>query len=308
MQNLAPLDEIERRRSEFLGLGSHELREPLTAIKGSAVTLLEEAAQLHPTEMRECHGIIVEEAKHMRGLISDLLAGRIDSGTLSVAPEPSEVADLVERARNTFLSGRGRHTVLVDLPSGLPPVMADRRRILQVLNNLVANAARHVPESSPIRVAAVREAAHVAVSVSDEGRGGWRQSWPHLFRKQAGGVKGARAGYGLELAICRELVEGHGGRIRADSAGVGRGATFTLTIPAAGESAANGARLRGRPAAGRRTRRAAAHTGGRRRPADAALRPQTAMRLLQPGQGERDTDRARRKAERPRATGGVATR
>ena len=105
--------------------------------------------------------------------IGDLLdTGRIESGTLSVAPEPSEVATLVERARSTFVSGGGRHGVLVDLPAGLPPVVADRRRIVQVLSNLFANAARHAPTSSPIRVAAAHEGTHVAVSVSDEGPGG----------------------------------------------------------------------------------------------------------------------------------------
>ena len=237
MQDLAPLDEIERLRTEFLELVSHELREPLAAIKGSATTLLEEAAQLDPAEMREFHRIIVEQARHMRGLIGDLLdTGRIESGTLSVAPEPSEVADLVERARTTFLSGGGRHAVLVDLPAGLPPVMADRRRIVQVLNNLFANAGRHAPESSPIRVAAAREAAHVAVSVSDEGPGVAPERLPHLFRRHAGAGQGATAGHGLGLAISKRLVEAHGGRIRAESAG--RGTTFTFTVPVAGEPAA----------------------------------------------------------------------
>ena len=84
----------------------------------------------------------------MRGLIGDLLeAGRIDSGTLSIRPEPSGLGALVDRARNTFLSGGGRHAILIDLPADLPPVMADRRRIVQVLNNLLTNAARHSPES-----------------------------------------------------------------------------------------------------------------------------------------------------------------
>ena len=237
MQDLAPLDEIERMRTEFLGLVSHELRAPLTSIKGSADTLLEEAAELDPAEMREFFRIIAEQVSHMRGLIGDLLdAGRIDSGTLSVATEPSEVAALVERARNTFLSGGGRHAVLVDLPTGLPPVMADRRRVVQVLNNLFANAARHAPESTPIRVAAVREDAHIAVSVSDEGRGVPPELLPHLFSKHAGGRAGATAGYGLGLAICKGLVEAHGGRIRAESAGAGRGTVFTFTLPAAGEA------------------------------------------------------------------------
>ena len=239
MQDLAPLDEIERLRTEFLELVSHELREPLAAIKGSATTLLEEAAQLDPAEIREFHRIIVEQARHMRGLIGDLLdTGRIESGTLSVAPEPSEVADLVERARTTFLSGGGRHAVLVDLPAGLPPVMADRRRIVQVLNNLFANAGRHAPESSPIRVAAAREEAHVAVSVSDEGPGVAPERLPNLFRRHAGAGEGATAGHSLGLAISKGLVEAHGGRIRADSAGPGRGTTFTFTVPVAGEPAA----------------------------------------------------------------------
>ena len=238
MQDLAPLDEIERMRAEFLGMVSHELREPLTSIKGSAVTLLEEAADLDPAEMREFSRIIVEQANHMRGLIGDLLdAGRIDAGTLSVAPEPSELAGLVDRARTTFLSGGARHTVLIDLPPDLPTVMADRRRIVQVLNNLFSNAARHAPESSPIRVSAVRDGAHVAVAVSDQGRGVAPELVPHLFRKHAGAGEGGTLGYGLGLAICKGLVEAHGGRIRAESAGPGQGTTFTFTIPVAEETA-----------------------------------------------------------------------
>ena len=251
MQDLAPLDEIERLRTEFLGLVSHELRAPLIAIKGSADALLEEAAELDPAEMREFFRIIAEQAAHMRGLIRDLLdAGRIDSGTLSVSPEPSEVAALVERARSTFLSGGGRHAVLVDLPAGLPPVMADPRRIVQVLNNLFANAARHAPEPTPIRVAAVREDAHVAVSVSDEGAGVAPERLPHLFSKHAGARQGATASHGLGLAISKGLVEAHGGRIRAESPGAGRGATFTFTVPVAGApGAAAAGHAAGPPAA-----------------------------------------------------------
>ncbi len=240
VQDLAPLDEIERLRTEFLGLVSHELREPLAAIKGSATTLLEDSAALDPAEMREFHRIIVAQSGHMRGLISDLLdAGRIDSGSLSVAPEPSELAELVERARDTFVGGGGRHGIVVDLPVGLPRAMADRRRIVQVLNNLFANAARHAPESSPVRVAAVREGGHVEVSVADEGRGVAPELLPRLFDKHAG--EGSKAGYGLGLAICKGLVEAHGGRIRAESPGPGLGTTVTFTLPVAGEGGAEAA-------------------------------------------------------------------
>jgi len=236
MQDLAPLEELERLRAEFLGLVSHELRAPLASIMGSAATLLEEAADLDPAEMHEFHRIIREQAGHMRGLIGALLdAGRIEAGTLSVLPEPSEVAALVDRARNTFLSGGGRHTLHIDLPQDLPRVMADRRRIVQVLNNLLSNAARHSPESSPIRVSAERDGVHVAVSVSDEGRGVAPEQLLHLFRKYAGSAGGgerATAGTGLGLVICRGLVEAHGGRIRAESGGTGQGSRFTFTLPA----------------------------------------------------------------------------
>ena len=234
MQDLAPLDEIERMRTEFLGLVGHELRQPLAAIKGSAATLLEDAAALEPAETREFFRIIEAQADQMRGLVGDLLdAGRIEAGTLSVAPEPLELADLVEEARSTFVGGGGRHPIAVDLPVGLPRAMADPRRIVQVLNNLLANAARHAPEATPIRVAAAPEGADVAVSVRDEGRGVPPDLLPQLFNKHM--ASGAAAGYGLGLAICKGLVEAHGGRIRADSAGAGRGTTVTFTIPAAGE-------------------------------------------------------------------------
>ena len=247
IQDLAPLDEIERLRTEFLGLVGHELREPLAAIRGSATTLLEDAAALDPAEMREFHRIIAEQSGHMRGLIGDLLdAGRLDTGTLSVSPEPSELADLVERARDTFVGGGGRHGIAVDLPVDLPRAMADRRRIVQVLNNLFANAARAAPESSPIRVSAVREGDQIAVSVADAGRGIAPEQLPRLFDKHAGG--GSKAGYGLGLAICKGLVEAHGGRIRAESAGVGHGATVIFTLPLAGEP---GAEAPAEPPAGR---------------------------------------------------------
>ena len=249
VQDLAPLQELERQRAEFLDMVSHELRAPLSAIKGSAVTLVEASSSLDRAEMRAFSRIIVEQADHMRALISDLLdAGRIDSGTLSVAPEPTEVAALVDRARNTFLSGGSGHDVLIGLAPGLPPVMADRGRIVQVLNNLLANAARHSRERSPIRIEAVRDGVHVAIAVQDEGRGIASEQLAHLFRKHARiGADDAEPGVGsgLGLAICKGLVEAHGGRIRAQSGGPGQGARFTFTLPVAGE-ARNGASGAGR--------------------------------------------------------------
>ncbi|MYN67651.1 MAG: response regulator [Acidobacteria bacterium] len=238
LQDLAPLEELERQRTEFLAMVSHELRAPLTSILGSTTALLRAAPGLDPAEVHEFHRIIDQHANRMLGLISELLdAGRIETGTLSVAPEPSDAAVLVDQARNTFLSGGGRHAVRIDLPPDLPRVMADRQRIVQVLNNLFSNAARHSPVSSPIRVAAARDGVHVGISVSDEGPGVPPDRLAHLFQKHAGVSGGERergaAGTGLGLAICKGLVEAHGGRIWAESGGAGEGTRFTFTIPVA---------------------------------------------------------------------------
>ncbi len=243
MQDLAPLEKMDRMRAEFLSMVSHELRAPLTSIKGSTATVLGASPVFGAAEMLQFFRIIDEQADHMSGLIADLLdAGRIDSGTLSVAPEPSEVGALVDQARNTFLSSGARHTVLINLAPDLPRVMADPRRIVQVLNNLLSNAARYAPESAPIRVSAVRDGVHVALSVSDEGQGVAPERLAHLFNKYAGVVGGGQdsgpGGSGLGLAICKGLVEAHGGRIRAASGGPGQGTRFTFTLPVAEETGA----------------------------------------------------------------------
>ena len=230
MQDLAPLDEMDRMRANFLTLVGHELRQPLTSIKGSAAALLEAEEGLDPAEARAFHRIIGEQADQMRALLADLLdAGRIDAGEMSVSPEPVDLATLVERARTAFLGGGTGHAVNVDLPADLPPVLADRRRILQVLGNLLANAARHAPASTPIGVTAERAGGDVAVSVVDRGRGIAPERLPGLFRKHGG--DGGPEGHGLGLAVSKGLVEAHGGRIRAASDGPGHGATLTFTLP-----------------------------------------------------------------------------
>jgi len=252
MQDLAPLEALERQRAEFVEMVSHELRAPLTSIKGSTATVLGAVPVPTQAELLQFFRIIDGQADHMRGLIANLLdAGSIEAGTLTVAPEPSGVAALVDRARNTFLSGGGRHAVLIDIPPDLPQAIADRERIVQVLGNLLSNAARHSPETSPIRIKAIREGSYIEISVSDEGRGIQPDRLPHLFRKRAGlpgGYAGGhRGGTGLGLAICKGLVEAHGGRIRAESGGTGTGTRLTFTIPAAGAVSAEASPRGDRP-------------------------------------------------------------
>ena len=233
LQDMTLLQEMERLRAEFLAMVSHELRTPLTSIMGSATALLDDTSSLHPAEMRQFHQIIMDQTHRMRGLIADLLdVARIETGTLSVSPEPTDLTVLADEARNTFLSAGHKHNLQVEIASDLPWVMADRTRMVQVLGNLLTNAARHSPDSSSIRVSAVLGEFQIAVSVSDEGRGIPPDSLPHLFRKFSRIAAEDQGGdMGLGLAVCKGIVEAHGGRIWAESDGPGLGARFTFTLP-----------------------------------------------------------------------------
>ena len=184
LQDMTDVEEQERLRAEFLAMVSHELRMPLTSVLGAATALQKAAADLDPAEMRQFHRIIIDRAEHMRELIGDLLdVARIEAGVLPVDPEPAEVAALVDRARNAFTSTGGRNNLAIDVAPDLPLVMADRRRIVQVIGNLLSNAARHSPEDSAIRVSAVRSGGDVEVSVADQGRGIPAEDLPRLFHK-----------------------------------------------------------------------------------------------------------------------------
>ncbi len=259
MQDMAAVEELERLRAEFLATVSHELRTPLTSIKGSAATALGSAADLDPAVTRQFFQIIEDQADHMHHLVSDLLdVARIETGTLAVSPEPAEAPVLVDRARNAFISAGGRNNLAIDIEPALPLVMADRRRIVQVLGNLLSNAARHSAESSAIRVTAVRKGPNVTLSVADEGRGIPAESLPHLFRKfSRAQAEDQGGGMGLGLAICKGIVEAHGGRIWAESDGPDRGARFTFTLPVA-DQPGTGVTAGPAPLAARASRQAAA--------------------------------------------------
>ena len=240
IQDITPLEELERLRTDFLGMVSHELRTPLTSIKGSAATVLGASSPLDPAEIRQFFHIIEEQADNMRDLINNLLdLSRIEAGTLSVVPEPTDVSAVIDRARNAFLSGGYRNSIEINVAPSLPRVSADGKRIVQVLHNLFANASQYSREWSPIRVMAWMNDTHVVISVTDEGTGVASENLPHLFTKFAR-IDAAGdhriGGNGLGLAICRGIVEAHGGRIWAESEGEGHGTRFIFTIPAVDEA------------------------------------------------------------------------
>ena len=237
MQDMTPLEELERQRNEFVNMVSHELAAPLSSIKGCSTTAVGRSSVLSVAESQQFFRVIDMQADHMRKLISDLTdSAQIETGLLSLSTEPTDLGFMVEQARSMLLESGRQNSVQVDLPPDLPRVRADQKRTVQVLVNLLTNAARHSPDSATIKVEAQLKWVYVEVSVIDEGRGIPAERLPHLFRKYArSGSEDRGVGAGLGLATCKWLTEAHGGRIWADSEGTGLGTRFTFTIPVVDE-------------------------------------------------------------------------
>jgi signal transduction histidine kinase len=152
-------------------------------------------------------------------------------GLLALNSEEVDTATLLKDARDTFVKSGETHKVVLELPEPLPRLKVDRRRVQQVLGNLLLNAAHVSPTAEPIVLSAEPREGVVLVQVRDRGRGIPTDKLPLLFHKFYKVDEIADKGAGLGLAISRGIVEAHGGRIWAESPGRGRGATFNFTLP-----------------------------------------------------------------------------
>ncbi len=239
-ERVQSMEELEKLRSEFLAMVTHELKTPLAAIKGSAATALHSPRGLDPEEARELFQIIDEQSDRLRDLADNLLdMSRIEAGSLSVKPEPIDLAAAIEESQSTSARGGRAQRIEVEMPDDMPAVNADKRRLVQVLTNLVGNAAKFSPPAEPITISVEHDAVHATIRVRDRGQGIDPAKLPRLFQKFSQLHDAGRgAGTGLGLAICKGIVEAHGGRIWAESEGEGKGATFTFTLLLAAESAA----------------------------------------------------------------------
>ena len=232
----------EQTRVDFVANASHELRTPLTSITGFIETLQGPAATDAPARKRFL-AIMAQEAARMRRLIDDLLSlSRIEmdrhlrpTGVLELPPLLHEVADTVAPR----LAADGRE-LLLEVDAGLPPVLADRDQILQVLHNLLTNAQKYGRPGTPIRLAAtagplVRGEATVRLLVQDQGEGIAAEHLPRLterfYRVDAGRSRDL-GGTGLGLAIVKHIIERHRGRLDIDSR-VGEGTAVSLLLPVA---------------------------------------------------------------------------
>ncbi len=238
------LRQAEMATGEFVDFVAHELKQPMTAMQGySKMLILGLGGELTPTQ-RQFVDVIDANVERMGKLINDLLeVCRLEAGRtrLNLAP-----VSLKEILYETVVNNRAElearhHTVEIDVPDDLPPVLGDRDRLVQILAHLVRNACRYTPEGGHVRLVAGEQegdgpAGHVWVRVVDSGIGLSPEDLIHLgekfFRAEHELVQ-RQPGNGLGLAITRHLVALHGGELRVESE-PGRGSTFAFTLPAAG--------------------------------------------------------------------------
>ena len=231
----AKLHESARRKDEFLATLAHELRNPLAPIANAVEVLnLQGSKEEVPEAAR---AVIGRQLKVMARLIEDLLdASRITSGKLELRRAPVELAAVVDEALETSRPHVRGHEFTVALPAGRVWVDADPVRLAQVFSNLINNACKYTPAGGQVRLAVERDGASVRVRVRDSGEGIAAEHMPRLFEmfSQVGpALERRHGGLGIGLALSRALVEMHGGTIEVASEGPGRGAEFTVTLPAA---------------------------------------------------------------------------
>jgi signal transduction histidine kinase len=230
----AELEVLERSRRDLVANVSHELKTPITAIRAH----LENLADGIERPDRETLQVMLGQTERLGRLVDQLLdLSRLESGEVPLHLEPMALSPVVERVISEFSVGRSMTDVaLHDEVDGDLFVDADAERIHQVLFNLVDNAVRFTPPGGEVTIAARRDADRVRVRVTDTGVGVGPEHLPRLFerfyRADASRSRDDGGGTGIGLAIARSIVEGHGGRITAESE-PNNGATFTFDLPAA---------------------------------------------------------------------------
>jgi signal transduction histidine kinase len=224
------LRESERLRSELIGVISHEVRTPLACVLGYA-SLLQTRPVDDDTRQRYL-SIISDEARRLEALVSELVdARRIEEGRLELEMETFDLEPLLEEQVRTFEDRSDRHTVVLQPASKPVTVRADRGRMAQVVANLLGNAVKYSPDGGRVEVEVARRMGNVRVSVRDEGMGIPESARSRIFTKFFRGEAGAGGigGMGLGLALSREIVEAHGGRMGFQSE-VGRGSVFWFEL------------------------------------------------------------------------------
>ena len=224
-----------RAKDEFLATLAHELRSPMTAIRGW-IQLLKEGA-LDPEEASNALSMIDSSTTVQARIVEDLMdVSRIMAGKVMIEPSDIYLAPVMENVVATFRPGAVLHGIELTAALAEEPLLvrADATRLQQIGWNLLSNAIKFTPRGGAVHVSLVRENDAAILRVRDTGEGISAELLPHVFdryRQEEGDANKSRQGLGLGLAIVRHLVESHGGSIQAFSEGKGRGAEFAVTLP-----------------------------------------------------------------------------
>ena len=226
------LREANRRKDAFLAILAHELRNPLAPLRTSLDLL--QALRGDAAACEASLGIMDRQLNHLVRLVDDLLdVSRISRGKIRLRREALDLADIIDAAMEMSANGLAvdERCLSVNVPSRPLPVEGDRVRLVQVVSNLLNNAARFTDRGGQIALRVLPRGDRVEIQVQDDGRGIPRERLEDIFDAFAQAEPGRGGGLGIGLALVRDLVAMHGGKVWADSAGPGRGSTFTVALP-----------------------------------------------------------------------------
>ncbi|PWH15234.1 MAG: two-component sensor histidine kinase [Anaerolineae bacterium] len=227
------LENTEAMRRRLIGDVSHELRTPLTAIQGYTEGMIDGVLPADTETLQQIH----HETRRLTRLVDDLQElSQVESGAFSLELHPQSLAALVQTTAKRLAPAYEKKGVSLqfNLPANLPLVLADEDRVIQILTNLLNNALAYTPSGGKVTVTATPSGHEVQIAVQDTGIGIPAESIARIFdrfyRVDKSRSRSAGGGSGIGLTIARALVEAHGGRIWAQSAGEGQGSTFTFTL------------------------------------------------------------------------------
>jgi signal transduction histidine kinase/ActR/RegA family two-component response regulator len=234
-QHAAALQEADRRKNDFLGMLAHELRNPLAPVR-HALQILKLKSPPHP-ELQWAREVIERQTQQMSRMVDDLSdVSRIAQGKIKLQKEPLDLAVIMNRAMESVrpLVEARKHQMTLDLPREPVWLDADPQRLTQILVNLLVNAAKYTDHGGTIRLTAERHEQEVVLRVKDSGIGIPADMLPRIFEpfiQEEQSLERSQSGLGIGLALVRNFVDLHGGKVQAFSDGRGKGSEFVLQLP-----------------------------------------------------------------------------
>ena len=226
-------NETDRARGALLEFVSHDLRTPLVAAMGSASTLMEMGNELDARTIKKLAADIYYELEELNRLIKNLLQiSYLEADSIQLQKEEFPISEIINSILNATNKKSDKHRIIVHLPDDLPNVLVDKTLIQDVFVNLIDNAIKFTPKDSQIEISAEVSHENIIVCIEDQGPGIAPDEVDKLFEKfYRGRMLTSERGLGLGLAICRSIVEAHGGKIWADNRKEGGGACFQFSLP-----------------------------------------------------------------------------